>query len=142
MSSPTEYEITVRSTDMDADQVVNNARYFEYLEQARLHHLKQIGVLGAPGDLRGPAPSFAIAETSCVYRAPLVYGDVVVVRVSTTDVRNRSFTLGYEMVMKHDGRPVADGSSAQVWLDADGQPSPLPPGVREALQRSCVSDGT
>ena len=44
----TECEIRVRSTDMDADGIVNNARYFEYFEQARLEHLIALEIVVRP----------------------------------------------------------------------------------------------
>jgi acyl-CoA thioester hydrolase len=135
----TEFEITVRSTDMDGDRVVNNARYFEYFEQARLQHLQRLGIVGPAGPFEQPARPFAIAETRCRYRSALAYGDVVLVRVTTTEVRNRSFVLGYEMVRRDDGRPVAEGMSAQVWLDEEGRAAPLPPTHRESLLASCQS---
>jgi acyl-CoA thioester hydrolase len=132
----TEHELRVRSTDMDADGIVNNARYFEYFEQARLEHLARIEVVRRPRPPGEPARSFTIAETSCRYLAPLRHRDVVLVRAWTAEARNRSFILAYEVVRASDGVRAAEGSSAQVWLDADGRPTPLPDRVREALLAS------
>lgn len=137
MAGPTEFQITVRSTDVDGDRVVNNARFFEYFEQARLHHMRRLGVLGSAGPFDRPARPFAIAETRCRYLAPLVYGDTVIVRVTTAEVRNRSFVFAYDMVREHDGAAVAEGTSAQVWLDDNGRPTQLPAAIRDALLASC-----
>jgi acyl-CoA thioesterase FadM len=57
----------------------------------------------------------------------------LVVTTRTGEVRNRSFTLTYEVRRKGDGALVCEGSSAQVWLDADGTPAQLPEHVRAAL---------
>jgi acyl-CoA thioester hydrolase len=132
----TEHEIWVRSTDMDADRIVNNARYFEYFEQGRLEHLRRIGVIVRPRPPGEADRSFTIAETTCRYLAPLRHRDVVTVRAWTSDVRNRSFVLAYELVRRADGTVAAMGSSAQVWLDADGKPAPFPQRVREVLVAS------
>ncbi len=136
MPDITEHDIWVRSTDMDADRIVNNARYFEFFEQGRLEHLRRISVIVRPRPPGEADRSFTIAETTCRYRAPLRHRDVVTVRAWTSEVRNRSFVLAYELVRREDGVVAAEGSSAQVWLDADGKPAPLPDRVREALVQS------
>lgn len=132
----TEHEITVRSTDMDADGIVNNARYFEYFEQARLEHLVAMEILVRPRSPEDRQRTFTIAETSCRFRAPTRYRDRLLVRVWTEEVRQRSFIFGYEIVRIGDGIQVAVGSSAQVWLDAGGKATLLPAAVREALEQS------
>ena len=131
----TEYQLRVRSTDMDADGIVNNARYFEFFEQARLEHLAALEVVKRPRPPGAPSRSFTLAETTCRYRAPLRHRDEVVVRAWTSEVRTRSFLLAYDIV-RADGSVAAEGSSAQVWLDADGKPAVLPPEVRAALEGS------
>jgi acyl-CoA thioester hydrolase len=132
----TEYPIVIRSTDMDADQIVNNARYFEFFEQARLEHLAALEVVKRPRPPGEPARSFTLAETTCRYRAPLRHRDRVTVRAWTHEVRNRSFILAYEIRLDDGDTLVAEGTSAQVWLDEEGRPSPLPDRVRAALEES------
>ena len=132
----TEHRLVVRSTDMDADQIVNNARYFEYFEQVRLEHLVALQLFQrprAPGESRR---SFTIAETTCRYRAPLRHRDVVVGRAWTSKVGTRSFHLAFELTRESDGVVVAEGSSVQVWLGEDGRPTPLPDDIRRALDAS------
>lgn len=135
MPRVTEYQLRVRSTDMDADGIVNNARYFEFFEQARLEHLAALGVVRRPRPAGETARTFTLAETTCRYRAPLRHRDEVVVRAWTAEVRTRSFILGYE-IRRDDDTVAAEGSSAQVWLDHDGRPAELPPTVRDALEAS------
>lgn len=136
----TEHRLVVRSTDMDADQIVNNARYFEYFEQVRLEHLVALGIVGRPRQPGRPGRSFTIAETTCRYLAPLRHRDVVVGQAWTSKVGTRSFALAYRLVRESDGTPVADGSSAQVWLDAEGRPTPLPEDIRETLNASLAEE--
>ncbi len=135
----TEISIIPRSTDMDADRNVNNAVYFTYFEQCRLEHLIRLGAIRWP---LGPTerPQFALVETSARFRAPAHHRDVLAVRTRTTDVRNRSFVLGYELVRTSDGTLICEGSSAQVWLDESGRPSVLPSDVRAALAGSMGAD--
>ncbi len=135
MPRVTEYQLRVRSTDMDADGIVNNARYFEFFEQARLEHLAAIEVIKRPRPPGEPARSFTLAETTCRYRAPLRHRDEVIVRAWTAEVRTRSFILGYD-IRRDDDTVAAEGTSAQVWLDEDGRPAELPSAVRDALEES------
>ena len=132
----TVFPIAVRSTDLDALRHVNNAVFFQYFEQARLAHLARFGLLPtyAPGD--GPRHSIAIAETSCRYKAPAYYGDTLLVTVRTREVRQRSFSLTYEVRRQADGVLVAEGESAQVWIDEQERPAPLPDAARRSLEAS------
>jgi len=56
----TSIELPVRSVDMDADRVVNNAVYFMYFEQARLAHLRRLGVIRQPRPPEELARSFTM----------------------------------------------------------------------------------
>lgn len=131
--------IPVRSTDMDADQIVNNAMYFVYFEQARLAHLQRLGIIRRPRSPGEPARTFTIAATDARFLAPTVHPDTVEVTARTAEVRTRSFTLAYRVVRLSDGVPVAEGGSAQVWLDAAGRATPLPDTVRALLVVSASS---
>lgn len=124
----TVFPIAVRSTDLDGQRHVNN----------RLAHLARLGFLPTytPGD--GPRHSIAIAETACRYKAPAYYGDTLLVTVRTREVRQRSFSLTYEVRREADGVLVADGESAQVWLDEQERPTALPEAVRRGLEASLV----
>ncbi len=121
---------------MDADGIVNNARYFEFFEQVRLEHLVALGIVGRPRPVGQPARAFTIAETSCRYLSPLRHRDVVGGQAWTHEVRNRSFVLSYSLTRESDGLAAAEGSSAQVWLDAGGRPALLPESIRVALTQS------
>jgi YbgC/YbaW family acyl-CoA thioester hydrolase len=138
---PTEIRIAVRSTDMDADRNVNNAVFFMYFEQGRLAHLLRLGVIERYPHPPGERPLYTIAETNARFRAPAFYGDVLVLRTTTGEVRTRSFLLAYELRREVDGALICEGTSAQVWLDESGTPVPLPANVREALAGSVAPAG-
>ena len=142
MTLVTEYVMRVRSTDMDSDRIVNNAHYFEYFQEARLVHLHALGVIGGQRREGDPDRSFTLAETTCTYRSPLRYRDEIVVRAWTKEVRTRSFSLAYEIAISGSDTIVAQGSSAQVWLDQSGKPTPLPDVLRDALQASIDGPGS
>ncbi len=132
----TETRIPVRSTDVDADRNVNNALFFIYFEQGRLEHLLRLGVIDRYPHPPGERPLYTIAETTARFRAPAFYGDVLVVRTRTREVRTRSFLLAYEVFRAADQTLLCEGSSAQVWLDHEGRPTALPAHARAALLAS------
>lgn len=132
----TTIDVPVRSVDLDSDRVVNNAVYFVYFEQARLAHLLRLGIFERPRVPDDAERIFAIAATDARFLAPTLYPETLAVTAWTREVRNRSFICAYEAVRTSDGVRVAEGSSAQVWLDADGRPTPLPEAVRAALVAS------
>jgi acyl-CoA thioester hydrolase len=125
MARVTRPEIWIRSTDVDADGVVNNAHYFEFFEQARLEHLLTVGIIVRLKPAGAVDRPFTIAETSCRFLAPLRYRDTIVAQAWTEGIRNRSFTLGYRLVRSpEEDVVVAEGTSALVWLDAEGSAAP------------------
>ena len=132
----TVFPIAVRSTDLDGQRHVNNAVFFQYFEQARLAHLGRLGFLPTYAFGDGPRHSIAIAETTCRYKAPAYYGDVLRVTVRTHEVKQRSFALTYEVRRESDGALVAEGESAQVWIDEHERPTLLPDAVRRGLEAS------
>lgn len=138
--SLTTIKVPVRSTDMDADRRVNNAVYFMYFQEARLAHLQRLGIIRTPRQPEDPNP-FTIVANDARYFAPTVYPDTLEITARTDVVRTRSFILAYQAVRLSDGVRVAEGSSAQVWLDADGRAVPLPDAVREALEGSLLPIG-
>lgn len=128
--------IIVRSTDLDGLRHVNNSVYFQYFEQARLEHLVRLGFFPQYARESGPQHRFAIAETTCRYKAPGYYRDVLLVKVKTTEVRPRSFALAYEVRRESGSVLLAEGSSVQVWLDDRDHAALLPEAFRKALEDS------
>ena len=134
----TTIEIAIRSTDMDADRVVNNAVYFMYFEQSRLAHFRRLRFFNHPWETTDAPRPFAIAATEARFLAPAAFPDVLRVITRTREVRTRSFSLAYEVTRASDGVRVAEGSSVQVWLDAHGQSTALPETIRRALLKTVV----
>jgi YbgC/YbaW family acyl-CoA thioester hydrolase len=137
----TEVEIVVKSTDLGSDQYVRGEVYFTYFEQSRLEHLRRLAIVPVfppPPD----APNyFAIAETTARYRGSARFGDCLRVRTRTGEVRNRSFTLVFEIRRQTGDELLTEGQSVQVWLDADRQPAAIPEPARTRLEESIPPPG-
>ena len=126
--------IVVRPNDMDADRNVSNGVYFDYFYQARLEHLRRLGIY----DIENPqhANLFALVENTCRYFKPAYYGDVLLLWTATHAVGTSSFQLVYHVWRERDEVLIALGHSVQVWLDDTRQATPLPSNVCTALASS------
>jgi len=114
--------VEVRWRDLDSLGHVNNAVYFTYLEQARIHYLSELGLIPPdPGSI-----GFILAEATCRFESPLELGEAVTVYMRVSELRNSSFIFEYRME-GGDGRLVANASSAQVCYDYRARrPIPIP----------------
>ncbi len=123
--------VVVRPNDMDADRNVSNAVYFDYFYQARLEHLRRLGIY----DVENPqyANLFALVENTCRYLAPAYYGDVLILWTATHAVGKSSFQFVYHVRRESDEMLIALGHSVQVWLGETSQATPLPSAVCTAL---------
>jgi acyl-CoA thioester hydrolase len=121
--------LEVRWRDLDAMGHVNNAVYFTYLEQARVHYLREVGLLPVdPADI-----GIIIAEASCRYKSPLALGERVTIRMRVSELRNASFTFEYR-VEGEDGRLASSARTVQACYDYQNQrPIPILDEWRETI---------
>jgi len=87
-------EIPIRWTDMDAYGHVNNAKYFEYMSEARIQYLEKY-FLNSPFQ-------FVVAETNCVYKKPLEYPGTVLLKLFLEEVGHSYFIIYYEFYLAND----------------------------------------
>ncbi len=127
----TEISFHVHWNENDAFGHVNNVRYFVWFESCRLELFKDIGVW--QGEEEGVLRPL-IAATQCQYKRPVIAPTQVRVQAFVTRIGNSSFTLGYRA---YEGDAVvATGDSVVVITSkATERPTPIPPEMRQALQR-------
>jgi acyl-CoA thioester hydrolase len=123
--------IEVRFRDVDALGHVNNAVHFTYMEHARIAYLRRLGLFsGDPSDT-----GMIVAEAACVYKAPIVFGQTIVVRMRATNLKNSSFVFEYSLEDDGSGQVMATGRSVQVCYDyTAGRSTPIPAVWRERIQ--------
>lgn len=104
--------VEVRWRDVDALGHVNNAVYLTYLEQARIHYLRELGLVSnAPDDI-----GMILAEVTCTYHSPLAMGERVTIWIRVSQLGNSSFIFEYR-IEGEDGRLAATARSVQVCYD-------------------------
>ena len=127
------FRIPVRWSDMDANAHVNNATYFTYFEQARIEWLERIGMQNT-ADGEGPV----VVQTSCNFKAPIPYPEMLEVRVYGGAPGRTSFPTFYEIVgTLGAGVKYADGQAVMVWTDRrSGKSRSVPAALRALLGTS------
>jgi YbgC/YbaW family acyl-CoA thioester hydrolase len=123
------YPVHVRFSDVDAYGHVNNVKYFEYLQEARISLLAGLGRdMPEAHDAR-----LVVAQTDVDYRRPILFrAEPYECRSWVTRVGTTSMTIESEI---RDGETVlARARVVTVWFDPESQrPTEPPASVREAL---------
>ncbi len=134
------YERPVRFEDVDAAGIVFFARFFNVCHEAMEAFF---------GPLEGGYPHLITArkigvpaiKVEATYKAPLRYGDVIVIDVHATQIGRTSATLRYDFRRKGDGVAVATIRHKVVCCDLRTvTPIPLPDDLRAILTASLRAD--
>ena len=121
-------ELPLRFADMDADQHVNNAEFYRYMEEARMRWIHTLGLAMIP-----PAPIPVLAASACSFRAPLHYPGNVTVEIYLGRIGASSVRTHY-LLRKGgaSGSVAAEGYAVSVWVNPQTQKSiPLPDAIRK-----------
>jgi acyl-CoA thioester hydrolase len=122
--------IQVRYSDIDAQGHMNHARYLSFMEEARFHYVRALGLWTDVNDF--DALGQIVAEASCTYLRPVQIGQTVDVAVRTSRLGNKSLEMAYRLTV--EGVAVATGRTVQVAYDYTAHRSiPIPPAWRAAI---------
>lgn len=113
--------------DMDALGHVNNSRYLDYFQEARIEWLKDLNLpmTGTTGPV--------VIQVSATFLKPVVYPATLTLRSSIHSIGNSSMVMDHhlsqgEILMSH-------GMSKIVWVDyAQGKSVPLPDLIRSLVK--------
>ncbi|WP_138443472.1 acyl-CoA thioesterase [Sinomonas susongensis] len=147
MPAAYQFPLQLRFGDVDSYGHVNNVRFLQFLEDARVHWLREPLPEGVPGSGDGSGPEstmfdFVTSENFTLvgrheieYLAPLLYRPTpIVVNLWLTRLGGSSFDLGYS-VAEADGSPLyAYAATSMVLVSrSTGRPVRVPQGLREAF---------
>lgn len=141
MSDSFRYYLRVRYGECDAQKVVFNARYGDYIDISITEFLR---ALGYGAELASGELDFQLVKQTTEWRAPARYDDVLEARVATVRIGNTSFALGCEFRVA--GREALICSSETVYVLVDTATlakRPVPENLRQRLQAGaggCVTD--
>lgn len=112
--------------DMDALGHVNNARYFDYFQEARIEWLRdmRISMSGATGPV--------VIHVACTFLKPVVYPAQITIRSTVHSLGTSSMVMDHDLLQ--NDVLMAQGVSKVVWVDyAQGKSVPLPESIRNLL---------
>lgn len=127
-----EFPVSIRFTDIDTMRHVNNAAYFTFLEEARLHYWRD--VVGASVD---DSLLFIIAHSECDYKRPILLTEQTKVLIRVSRMGNKSFDFRYAVVVEEGDQEVlaAEAMTVQVMFDYSVSESVrIPDRIRQTLR--------
>ncbi|WP_370421984.1 YbgC/FadM family acyl-CoA thioesterase [Pantoea vagans] len=125
--------IKVRGYHLDIYQHVNNARYLEFLEEARWEWLE---VAEAFHWLQEQKLAFVVVNININYRRPAVLGDVLVIDSEITQLNGKSGIIAQRVLLAGQETVVADAVLTFVCIDLRTQKAVALEGeLRERLMR-------
>ena len=126
-------EIKVRGYHLDLFRHVNNARYLEFLEEARWNFLESKGNLEF---LEESGYAFAVVNININYRRAAYMGEVLQIGTSVKSIGARSCVMRQIITLKGSDTVVADADVTFVIVDTRTEKSALLEGeLRAALER-------
>ena len=113
--------------DMDALGHVNNARYFDYFQEARIEWLRELNI--PMTEKTGPV----VIHVGCTFLKPVIYPATVLIRSSLHSLGNSSLIMDHDLYQNEV--LMAQGTSKIVWVDYTQNKSiPIPDKIRAILK--------
>lgn len=129
MTGPFQFLFRVRYHECDAQRIVFNARWGEYVDVAAGEYLRALFGTIEPGI------EYRLVRQVTEWKAPARFDDVIAASVRTVAVGTTSFTLTTEMRRHGDGALLATVGTVYVVVDPDAdQKLPVPDAHRRTLE--------
>lgn len=136
VTAPFRYYLRVRYIECDAQKVVFNSRYSEYVDVAINEFLRAIGVLD---DFVAGHLDFQLVKQTIEWKAPARFDQVLELRIAATRLGTTSFTIGTEFRVAGAERVIVTVETIYVLVDGKTLTKlPLPDAIRVALQRGAA----
>jgi len=125
------YYLRVRYAECDAQKVVFNARYAEYVDIATSEFLRALGF--GPAFMGGPM-DFQLVKQTIEWKAAARFDDVLELSMYSRHLGNTSFTLATEFRLAGGQRVIVTAETVYVLVEAHLlRKTPLPANLRAAL---------
>ena len=140
MTAPFRYYLRDRYIECDAQKVVFNSRYGEYVDVSINEFLRAIGVL--PDFLEGQL-DFQLVKQTVEWKAPARFDQVLELSIAAIRLGTTSFTIGTTFRIAGDEKPIATVETVYVLVDAKTLTKlVLPDSLRAALQQGAEGKAT
>ncbi len=130
------YFLRVRYGEVDAQKVVFNSRYSEYVDAGMTEFLRAAGLRDEFVD--GPL-DFQLVKQTVEWRAPARFDHVLELSIGATRLGDTSFTMATEFRVAGADAVIAAIETVYVLVDAETmRKMPLPDRVRRALAHGAL----
>jgi acyl-CoA thioester hydrolase len=127
------YYLRVRYGECDAQKVVFNSRYGDYVDLATAEFFR---ALGYEKEIQTGELDYQLVKQTTEWRAPARYDQVLEIAMTTRQLGNTSFTLTAEFRIAGEEAVIATSDTIYVHVDTHTlTKAPLPDHLREALAR-------
>jgi len=126
-----ETQVRVRYAETDAQRVVYHGNYIVWFEVGRTDYCERAGYPYPRMEAEGVF--ITVVELRARYRRSARYGDVVTVRTRLGGMKSRACTFLYDVLLP-DGSLAAEGETHHLFLDREGRPRSVPPGIAGAFR--------
>lgn len=126
-----ETTLRVRYAETDAMGIAYHTNYIVWFEVGRGEYMRRRG--GTYRKFEELGLYLPVTEVDARFIAPARYDDEVVVRTWVEEVRSRSITLSYEILMKDTGQLLVTGHTKHLCTDRQGRVGRLPQGLIDAF---------
>lgn len=114
MSQPFRYYLRVRYGECDAQKVVFNARYADYVDLAAVEFLR---ALGYGAELVSGALDSQLVKQTIQWKAPARFDQVLEIAVQALHLGNTSFSLGFEFRVAGQEAVITEAETVYVMVD-------------------------
>ncbi|MEZ5423654.1 MAG: thioesterase family protein [Pyrinomonadaceae bacterium] len=125
-------ELRVRYAETDQMGIAHHSNYIVWFEVARSDYCRKVGVPYT--EMEANDVQLIVAEVSLRYKRPAFYDDLLLIRVSTKEIRSRSLRFAYEVVRKSDLELLAVGETLHVVTDKARRVTSLPAEYRNLFE--------
>jgi acyl-CoA thioester hydrolase len=133
-SMPFRYRFRVRYNECDAQRVVFNARYADYVDLAMTEFMRALGRDYLALLARGLDNQ--VVKLTLEWQGPAHFDEVLEARVQALRLGRTSFTIGYDIVRADDAAPICQAEAVYVMMS--GEPlakTPIPDDLRACFER-------
>lgn len=132
MNSKFTLKLRVRYAECDAQQVVFNARYADYIDVAATEYIRAL--FGGYQNLIASGIDTQVVNMNINWKAPARFDDVLSISIEPIKIGNTSYTLGVSFTLEHSQSEIVNGQITYVMVDAKTYvKKPIPDSFRQGL---------
>ena len=127
-----ETEVRVRYAETDKMGIVHHSNYYVWFELGRSEVCRAKGFSYLQMEDQENA-LMIVAESSCRYKSPAFYDDLLTIRTQITKIRSRSIIFEYEVFRASDEKILAIGKTLHIVTNKEHKITTLPKKYRDLL---------